>query len=128
MAPDAGGLSTVQEPATGLAKRLLEALPSDIAEGLSEAQRGGVIEAANRLGKSRHPADIRISIPFFKRRYYLVFLAGEERRDKHRRLAERQRYPLGTVGNLLLLSLLGVCSTFVGGFLFTLVFIWVLSL
>ncbi|MBD2726614.1 hypothetical protein H6G96_09800 [Nostoc sp. FACHB-892] len=37
----------------------------------------------NRVGK-RHTVNIRLSIPFFKKSFYLVFLLGKEKRLKKR--------------------------------------------
>ena len=127
MAPDSGGLPTVREAPTGLAKRFFEALRPEIRDGLTDQQRDALIAAAQDLGWNRHPTDIRVSVPFFKKRFYLVFLAGEERRDRARVRAERESRPLGTAANLMLLGLLSVASTFVGGFLFTLILISYLS-
>jgi hypothetical protein len=47
-----------------------------------------------------HPFDIRLSLPFPGRRYYMTILAGEERRSAERRHHERHRYPLRTVANV----------------------------
>lgn len=48
-----------------------------------------------------HPIDIRISVPFLHTRFYFTIVAGRERRPSHRRKAERQSYPILTVGNAL---------------------------
>lgn len=136
MAPDAGRLSPSEDdeaaakPAapSGIAGRLLEALPAEVRDGFTERQRGAIMKAAEVCSWKRHPADLRVSIPLFKRRYYLIFLAGQERRSKERLRKEHRHHPLATGGNLLLLSFLGICATFFGGFLFTLIFVLYLSL
>lgn len=46
-----------------------------------------------------HPIDIRVSIPLLHRRFYFTVVAGQERRRRERRAADRQAYPLATFGN-----------------------------
>ncbi len=128
MAPDAGGAVATQDLTEGPARRFIEALPVDVRAGLSERQRDAIAETAKAFAGSRHATDIRLSIPLFTKRYYLVLLGGEERRSSERRAAERGRFPVATLGNLLCLSMLGAFSTLFGGFLFTLVLVWYLSL
>ena len=144
MASDAGALTTTfRQPAettegdsphelpparNGLAQRLLEALPVEVRGSLNEEQREALVAAARTQGWSNHSTDIRLSIPFLGRRYYLVLLGGEERRNKARLASERNKYPLRTLTNVLFLTLFSVCCTFVGGFFFTLILIWYLSL
>ena len=48
-----------------------------------------------------HPIDIRISIPFLHRRYYITLVAGRERRAARRRQEDPQSYTLFTLGNAL---------------------------
>ena len=128
MAPDAGGAVATQDLPQGAARRFIESLPVDVRTSLTERQHDALVAAAKCFSGSRHAADIRLSIPLFAKRYYLVLLGGEERRSKDRLSEERGRFPLATLGNLLCLSLIGLFSTFFGGFLFTLVLIWYLSL
>ena len=46
-----------------------------------------------------HPVDIRVSLPLPFGRYYLTLVAGPERRTAPRRDEERDRHPIGTIGN-----------------------------
>jgi len=48
-----------------------------------------------------HPIDIRISLPFVHKRFYLTVVAGQERRRKDRLHADRTTYPLVTAGNIM---------------------------
>lgn len=129
---DSGGAATTDESeqaaAERLAARFFEAVPEEVRRGLTGPQREALSEAAKSLSWSRHATDIRLSIPFFAKRYYLVLLGGEERRSRDRLVRDRVKHPFGTLTNFLFLSLLGVCCTFVGGFFFTLILIWYLSL
>ncbi|MGM3305106.1 hypothetical protein ACSQ6I_03825 [Anabaena sp. WFMT] len=54
----------------------------------------------------QHSLDLRISVPIPLIRFYLVLLAGEERRSKQRWQYEKQLYPLWTFGNIFFLILL----------------------
>ena len=128
MAPDAGGAVATQDLAHGPARRFIESLPVDVRSSLTERQRDALATAAKSFAGSRHATDIRLSIPLFTKRYYLVLLGGEERRSRMRLAEDRGRFPLATAGNLVCLSLLGLFSTFAGGFLFTLLLVWYLSL
>ena len=49
---------------------------------------------------SRYPVNIRITIPFFPRPFFLTLIIGSERRRPDRRKEERKRHPLNTWGNL----------------------------
>lgn len=128
MAPDAGGAVATPELLSGPARRLIDSLPVDVRGSLTERQHDALAAAAHVIGGSRHATDIRLSFPFFKKRYYLVLLGGEERRSDERRAAERGRFPVATLANLAFLLTLGIFSTFIGGFLFTLLLVWYLSL
>lgn len=46
----------------------------------------------------QHPVNLRITI---FGRYYVAFVAGKERRSGDRRVAERKKHPLETLGNML---------------------------
>ena len=48
----------------------------------------------------QHPINIRFSIRTLLSRYYIVVLAGPERRDEARRREERKRHPFFTRNNL----------------------------
>jgi len=56
--------------------------------------------------KVPHPVNIRFSLPFFGRRYFLSIIGGSEQRGPERRVTERQIHPIKTTSNVL----------FVGGF------------
>ncbi len=76
--------------------------------------------------ESHHPINLRLSIPLLFKRYYVTIVAGEERRSPERRVEERQKHPIKTIGNLIVLL---AASTVVGISLFTLVQVvghWVL--
>lgn len=47
-----------------------------------------------------YPVDIRLSVPFFGRRFFFVFLSGIERRSVERIRQERQKHSLWTIANI----------------------------
>jgi len=51
-----------------------------------------------------HAIDMRLSIPVFRRRFYLVVLGGTEQRHAGRRARDRLRFPLLKLGNALFLG------------------------
>ena len=78
--------------------RFLGKIPRDIAQSFSDAQLEAVVAAFGTRRWRIHPVDIRLTIPLVGRAYYLVLLAGGERRLRRRR-AERNVHPLVTLGN-----------------------------
>jgi hypothetical protein len=66
-------------------ERLLGAMPANMAHSFSEEQRLALQSALIANTRKRHPIDLRWSIPILRRRFYLVFLMGEEERSKARR-------------------------------------------
>lgn len=56
-----------------------------------------------------HPVNIRLTIPFFSRSFYVAIVAGVERRSRARRVEERRKHPLLTAGNLVVYAILGLC-------------------
>jgi hypothetical protein len=57
-----------------------------------------------------NPVNIRCSVPFFGRRFYLTVVAGQERRPAERLKADRSKHPLATRANIIFLSLCGVVA------------------
>ncbi|SDG65286.1 hypothetical protein [Roseospirillum parvum] len=89
---------------------LLAQLPGEVLDILTGEQKARLTRIRIDGGWRRHPVDLRLSLPLPGRRFYLTVIAGEEKRDAHRRQAERHRYPLPTVGNLFFL--LGLAGLF----------------
>jgi len=87
---------------------LLAALPAEVRESLTEAQRTAIAEALRARHWGRHLINIRFSLPLPLARYYFTIVADRERRSGARRGRERGHYPLRTAGNLLFLAILVV--------------------
>jgi hypothetical protein len=47
----------------------------------------------------RHTIDMRFTIPFLWERFYVVFIAGRDKRAAARRAVDRKSHPLATFGN-----------------------------
>ncbi len=99
-------------------KRFLMNVPPEVASSFTDAQLAAIKHALSG-GWSRHPVEIRRSIPFFGRRYFIVVLGGVERRSDERIRADHAKRPLWTfansfviVGFLLMLTFSMIGSTF----------------
>ena len=57
-----------------------------------------------------HPVNIRLSVPFFSRRFYLTVIAGQERRPAERLKADRSKHPLATRANIVFFSICGIVA------------------
>lgn len=127
MAPDTTVMTKSSVEGNGLFKALFARLSPAIGASFSEAQRAALAESAEQVGWGSHPTDIRLSIPFLTKRYYMVLVAGQERRSKSRRKQERRDHPLMTGANLAFLGTLVVAATLAGSFLWTTLFVWYLA-
>ena len=85
--------------------RLNTMLPSDVARSFSDAQRAAIAYAFGTRRWGNHTVDLRWLIPLFGRSYYVLFLAGPERRTRARLLRDRLLHPLVTMGNRIFAAL-----------------------
>ncbi len=60
--------------------------------------------------ESYHPVNIRLTIPFLKKRYYMTLVAGMERRSAQRLAEERLKHPLIKTGNVLMMAAFGIIT------------------
>lgn len=77
-------MSTAQTPENGAFNALLRRLPPEVAASFSPRQQQALQQALQTQNSSRHPIDLRLSIPCWPRRIYLVLLVGQERRPMAR--------------------------------------------
>lgn len=89
--PDHQGAAAQYVPSQDLA-RLLAALPASAGARFSSEQLAvlDIAVARTRPRPGKHKIDYRVSVPFFGRRYYFVFLMGRERRTLMRIHSEGQ--------------------------------------
>jgi hypothetical protein len=87
-------------------ERLIKRMPSDVVASLSPAQLEALGLACRSETARRHAVDLRLTLPFPGRGFYLVVLAGRERRSA-KRLREDSSYLYTSVlGSLALVGLL----------------------
>ncbi len=75
-------------------------IPPEVRSSFTPVQLAALQTA---LKPRHHAVDLRLSLPWLGKRFYLVILAGEEQRSPLRRRLESQLHPLWTPGNLTIL-------------------------
>jgi hypothetical protein len=110
----AGG--AVQTPAL---QRVLWRLPEGLRASFTPAQLAALDKALDANNPTRHSINLRLTL---FGRAYLVLLAGPERRDRARRVEEREKHPLSTPGNIAALAALAAIGLCLGYALRVLVF------
>ena len=81
-----------------LCKALFESLPTEVRSSFTEPQIDALSTALIRIGRRRHSIDIRTEISLFFARYYVVLLAGPDRRTRVLSVVADRRRP-GIVDN-----------------------------
>lgn len=89
---------------------LFERLPPWVVDSFSTEQREAIHKALVEPTWKLHPINIRLSLPFLNRRYYVTVVGGEEKRSLERRRHDRHKYPLRTVANVFFV--LGIGTVF----------------
>ena len=109
---------TVAEAAQ--ANWLFERLPEWVMDTLSNEQKEAIHEAVENPSWKRPPVNIRFTVPFFKSKFYVTVIGGEEKRNGERRAHERHNYPLRTVANVFFFIGLGTLFYMLAAFLLAL--------
>ncbi len=78
---------------------LLKRIPEDMAKTFTDGQLAAIEWALEDGTPGKKAVDVRLSIPLFRRRGFLVILAGLERRSPERRSQDRKRHALWTFAN-----------------------------
>ncbi|MFM2061367.1 MAG: hypothetical protein RLZZ507_1037 [Cyanobacteriota bacterium] len=65
-------------------QRLLARIPAEISATFTDAQIAELKKVFEQQNNNSSAVDMRVSIPFFKRRFYLVLLMGKEKRSLQR--------------------------------------------
>lgn len=107
---------------SALIDSLIHCLPADIRDSLSERQLKAFYDAAARIQWGEHPVNLRLSIPLIFRRFYMVLIAGPERRSRERLARERQRHPIWRPGNVAFLAGVSLVSLYGASMIWGLVF------
>ncbi len=79
---------------------LLANVPQEVAASFTASQLAAIESALENRSRRRLPLDIRVSVPFFRRRFFLVFLGGPEGRSPERLKYERVKHALWTFTNV----------------------------
>ena len=89
---DTAGLERLARTEDGLFKAIFSRMSEPERVAFGDEQIESLKNACGRLHWDKHPVDIRLSVPVLIARYYLVLLAGPERRNAIRRKDERARH------------------------------------
>ncbi|MEH1922807.1 hypothetical protein [Nostoc sp.] len=94
--------------------RLFAQINPQIASTFTDKQIEALKKAFSYNKSSPHFLDIRVSIPIPRLEFYLVLLAGSERRSQNRLRSEKGLYPFWTLSNSLFIIgfsiILLICS------------------
>ena len=93
--------TTREESATNTAHSewLFTRLPEWVVDSLTSRQKVAIDSAVGTRAWKRPPVNIRFSVPFLTRCYYITVVSGEEKRTQKRLAEERGEYPLRTLAN-----------------------------
>ena len=79
---------------------LFERLPEWVLDPLSNEQKEAIHQAAEDPAWQRSPVDIRFTIPFLGKQFFITVISGAEKRSPKRRDEERHHYPLRTAATV----------------------------
>ena len=82
----------------------LARLPPEFVRTLTPEQRALLCSAIPGRPWTRHPIDLRLSLPWPGRGVFVTLIAGREKRSEERRTADRARHPLHRLGNVAFLA------------------------
>ena len=88
---------TVQ-PSQG--EKLLERLPRDVRESLDNRQISAISSVLDDPAWRKHALDLRFTMPVPGRKLYFTMVGGRELRSPERRVDDREKQSLVTVGNV----------------------------
>ncbi|OFX11815.1 MAG: hypothetical protein A2516_02885, partial [Alphaproteobacteria bacterium RIFOXYD12_FULL_60_8] len=87
--------------ASKVEEKWLEArLTREILDTLDDKQKMAIGKAMRKAAWEAHPVDMRLTIPFFKTRYFLTILGGKDARNKERTQIEKAAHPVRKPGNI----------------------------
>jgi hypothetical protein len=78
---------------------LFERLPVWVVDTLSADQKEAIHKVIEDPAWKRPPVNIRFTVPFIHKQFYVTVVGGEERRSAERRGHDRSSYPLRTAAN-----------------------------
>ncbi len=79
---------------------LLRSMDPEVARSFTDAQLRELERVLTAPTSRRLPIDVRITVPFLWRRYFITFLAGPEQRPAERLKEERAKRAIWTFANI----------------------------
>ena len=79
---------------------LLGTMDPEISKSFTESQLRELERVLASPASRRPPINIRLTVPFLRRRYFMTFLAGRERRSAERLKQDRAKHALWTFANV----------------------------
>ena len=98
-----GAAALVPVSADGFISRFLSRVPADVAATFSQAQLLAIRDFVTS-NRERQAVDIRWTIPLIWFRFFIVVVAGPERRSAARLTAERAARPILTWSNVIVIA------------------------
>ena len=98
-----GAAALVPVSADGFISRFLSRVPADVAATFSQAQLLAIRDFVTN-NRERQAVDIRWTIPLIWFRFFIVVVAGPERRSPRRLAAERAARPILTWSNVIVIA------------------------
>ena len=98
-----GAAALVTVGSEGFIARFLASVPADVAPTFSQAQLLAIKDFVIGDRGRRQAVDIRWTIPLIWFRFFIVVLAGPERRSAERMAAERAARPILTWSNVIVI-------------------------
>ena len=98
-----GAAALVPVSPDGFISRFLSRVPADVAATFSQAQLFAIRDFVTN-NRDRQAVDIRWTIPLIWFRFFIVVLAGPERRSARRRAADKALRPLWTWSNAIVIA------------------------
>ena len=87
-------------------ERFFSRVPRHVATSFTDDQLLAIKAAFATEWRGRHPVDLRLSVSLLFARYYVVLVAGPEKRSRYRRTREYDDHPVTTAANIVLLAAL----------------------
>lgn len=85
-------------------RMFFQRIPREVAASFTPVQLDAVKRAFGARSPGAHTVDLRVSVPLGWRWFYVVLLAGPERRTFDRRALERLFRPVWTLANAVVLA------------------------
>ena len=89
---------------------IFDRLPEWVVDTLTADQKEAIHRAIEDPAWKRPPVNIRFTLPFIHKRFYVTVVSGPEKRSAERRGRDRHKYPLRTLANIFFF--LGVVTVF----------------